>query len=324
MSRAGPLRKNRRVNRSVWSALAAAVVCIGLTGVPADATNPSIPERHAPTTVIAPRATIGAATIGRVAPTGTSMCTNGYVWFQAFMDPVNPTYRVPFAGVVTSVSHFANAGSGRIQAVFLVPTATDFVYTVSHKTSALSLTPNQLNTFPVRIPVQAGEFLALRTVDLNVRCIAPGGTIDQITAAPVADSSSTFGPPTLSNLHQFVNISAVVEPDLDGDGYGDVSQDGCPQLSTVHDPCPAPVTTIKKAPKKRITGHRVKIKFTSNVAGSTFGCSVDGRAFKTCRSPFKGSFLLGTHTVRIQATSPVGVPGAQVTVQFRVVKPERR
>ena len=313
---------------STWAGLlGAAAVVLATTpvasGRPAAADAPALPR--AAHGAVAQRSPIGAATIGRVAPTGTSMCLDGYVWFQAYMDPVNPTNQVPFGGVVTSVSHYANAGSGRIQAVFMVPTATDFVYTVRQKTASLTLAPNQLNTFPVRIPVQAGEFLALRTVDANVRCIAPGGTIDQITAAPVADSSSTFGPPTLSNLHQFVNLSAVVEPDVDDDGYGDVSQDGCPQLSAVHDPCPAPVTTIGKAPGKRITGHRVTIRFTSNIAGSAFGCSVDGRAFKTCTSPYKGKFPLGTHTVRILATSPVGVPAAQpVTVQFKVVKPKRR
>jgi hypothetical protein len=316
------------VKLSTWAGLlGAAAVVLATTpvasGHPAEATAPTLgSDGHG---VVAPRAPIGAVTIGRVAATGTSMCIDGYVWFQAYMDPVNPTYQVPFGGVVTSVSHYANAGSGRIQAVFMVPTGTDFVYTVTQKTAPLTLAPNRLNTFPVRIPVQAGEFLALRTVDPNTRCIAPGGTIDQITAAPVADSSSTFGPPTLSNLHQFVNISAVVEPDLDSDGYGDVSQDGCPQLSAVHDPCPAPVTTVSKAPGKRVTGHRVKIRFASSIAGSTFGCSVDGRAFKICASPFKGRFLLGTHTVRILATSPVGVPAAQpVTVQFKVVKPKRR
>jgi len=67
----------------------------------------------------------------------------------------------------------------------------------------------------------------------------------------------------------------------------------------------------------------VKITFSSSAAGSTYGCSVDGRAFKPCLSPFKGRFLPGIHTVRVQATSPEGVTGAPVTVQFKVVKPKR-
>ena len=308
---------------SRWAGLLG-VAALSLGAVPAAASSHAVvPAHHG--AIEAARAPIGAVTIGRVAPTGTSACVDGYVWFQAFQDPVNPTYRTPYAGVVTSVSYFANANPDvKIQAAFLVATPTDFVYTIAQKSATLSVVPSQLNTFPVRIPVQVGEFLSLRTVAGGARCIAPGGTIDQITAAPVADTATTFGPPTLSNLHQFVNISAVVEPDIDGDGYGDVSQDGCPTLAAVHDPCPAPVTTITKAPKRRLTAHRVKVLFGSSVVGSTFDCSVDGRASKTCRSPFKGRFLLGTHTVRIQATSPAGVAGPPVTVQFKVVKPKHR
>jgi hypothetical protein len=121
-----------------------------------------------------------------------------------------------------------------------------------------------------------------------------------------------------------VNISAVVEPDVDGDGYGAVSQDGCPQLAAVHEPCPAPAVTVGKAPPRRTSKHRLMFRFASTVAGSAFGCSTDGRTFKPCSPPFKGRFPLGTHTIRVQATSPVGVAGTPVTVQFKVVRPKRR
>jgi hypothetical protein len=310
------------VKRSWWFVLALWCLCLGPTGLPAGATIPKPAPDWSP--AVAARGPIGPVTIGRVAPTGPSMCIGGYLWYQAFEEPANPVYRVPYAGVVTSVSHFANANSARIQAVFMMPSGTDLIHNIISRTAALTLSPNRLNTFPVRIPVQAGEILTLRTVDDNaIRCIAPGSTIDQTTAAPVSDAATTFGPPTVSTLHSFVNISAVVEPDVDGDGYGDASQDGCPTLAAVHDPCPAPVTTVGKAPKKRVSKPKVKIRFSSSVAGSTFACSVDGRAFKPCHSPFKGRFLLGTHTVRVQATSPVGVPGDPVTVQFKVVKQKR-
>jgi hypothetical protein len=274
--------------------------------------------------VVAPRAPIGPATIGRIAPTGTSLCISDFLWIQAYSDPINTSYSVPFAGVVTSVRHFANASpSGRIQAVFLRPTTTAFTYDIVHRSDVMSMVPSQLNTVPVRIPVQAGEVLALRTVSGQPRCEAPGGTVDQNILGGLDDTATAWGPLTSSHVDVFVNISAVVEPDVDGDGYGDSSQDGCPALAAVHDPCPAPVTNITKAPKKRVSAHRVKITFTSNVAGSTFACSIDGRAFKTCTSPFKGRFLQGIHTVRVMATSPVGVEGEPVTVQFKVGKPKR-
>jgi hypothetical protein len=33
-------------------------------------------------------------------------------------------------------------------------------------------------------------------------------------------------------------VTVTVEPDRDGDGYGDLTQDGCPQLAAVHEACP--------------------------------------------------------------------------------------
>ena len=312
------------MQRFTWARLVCSLALVGLAVVPAPAA-PARPASHATSAPqVAARAPIGPVTLGRVAPTGTSACIADYLWLQAYSDPINPSYTVPFAGVVTSVRHFANSNpSGRIQAVFLRPTATDFVYDVASRSPELTLAPGQLNTVPVRIPVQAGEILAMRTVSGQPRCEEPGGTVDQDFLGGLDGSATTWGPLASSHVHVFVNISAVWEPDVDGDGYGDATQDRCPQLAAVHDPCPAPVTTVGKAPKKRTSTPRVKIKFTSDLAGSTFTCSVDGRAFKACRSPYKGRFPLGTHTVRITATSPVGVAAQPVTVQFKVVKPKR-
>ena len=37
-----------------------------------------------------------------------------------------------------------------------------------------------------------------------------------------------------------VNISAVLEPDVDGDLFGDLTQDLCPQSKLTQAACPAP------------------------------------------------------------------------------------
>jgi hypothetical protein len=309
------------VKRCLWLAgLATAILCLGLSAVPAQASRARVHAVRVPV-VMTPRAPIGATTIGRITPTSPG-CGVAYVWFQTFMDPVNPPYTVPYAGVVTSFSYNANATPGQVAALFFTPSGTDFIYDLAHNSSPQTVRPGSLNTFPMRIPVAAGEILALRTFQPNMTCVAAGGTIDQIGGNTFSDAQTTLDVRGISLLHQYVDISAVVEPDQDGDGYGDVSQDGCPQLASVHVPCPAPVVTVTKGPARKTTQHKAKIRFTSNAAGSTFLCSVDGRAFKTCLSPFKATFLLGTHTVRIQATSPLGVVGPPVTVLFKV-KPKR-
>ena len=51
-------------------------------------------------------------------------------------------------------------------------------------------------------------------------------------------------------------------PDADGDTFGDVSQDLCPQSKLTQAACPAPDTTVTKQPKKKSTKRKAKIKFT--------------------------------------------------------------
>ena len=122
-----------------------------------------------------------------------------------------------------------------------------------------------------------------------------------------------------------MNISAVLEPDVDGDQYGDVSQDLCPQSKLTQAACPAPDTKVTKQPKKRSATRKARIRFSSTIAGSTFTCAVDGKAAKPCTSPYKKRFKVGKHTVVITATSAVGiVDPTPATVKFKVKKKPRR
>src|SRR4051794_30699384 len=71
-------------------------------------------------------------------------------------------------------------------------------------------------------------------------------------------------------------------------GGGLVNAQAAPAAVVVPPPPPTPDTIITKAPKKTIktTKHKVKVSFsfTSTVAGSTFTCSLDGKAFAPCTS----------------------------------------
>ena len=311
------------MQRFRWVGLVSGVVVAGLVGglaaVPAHAARTA--RRHAATHVVE-RGPIGAVTIGHVTPTGTSTCSDDLLLVQHVSNPALYTAWVPFDGVITSVSSFANSQpTASFQAVFLRETGNPGMLDLLQRSPVLTLAPGRLNSFPVRIPVQAGEVLGMRTVTGGARCLESGTATDSTLIGLSSDGDTTFVP-IVDNANVVTDISAVWEPDQDGDGYGDVSQDGCPSLAAVHDPCPAPVVTVTKKPTKRTHAHRVKVKFRADVVGSTFACSIDGRAFKSCHSPFKGRFVPGTHTVRVMATSPVGVGGQPVTVQFKVVKPK--
>ena len=285
---------------------------------------PGVAQRAAP----APAALAGGAVV--LGTTGTTGA--GFVGFaanvslaQATLAPGSPSYTVPGAGVLTSVSHDEGVTAGMFRLLLLGPGSGPTARAIRGYTPKLNAPANTLSTYPVRIPVIPGTELGIYT--------ETGGMSSAKTSANLADSygGTVVDPTTVpefmlssTNTLRLVNISAVWEPDVDGDGYGDVSQDLCPQSKLSAAACPAPDTTVTKKPKKSSTKRKAKIKFTSSVPGSTFTCAVDGKAAKPCASPFKKKFKYGKHKVVITATSPAGIVDATpVTVKFKVKRPTR-
>jgi hypothetical protein len=180
-----------------------------------------------------------------------------------------------------------------------------------------------VHAFPVRIPVQAGWQLGVGTSVSGQACAIDAGIAGDVLGAQVNFNADTSTDMTLSpTAARRPDISAVLEPDLDGDLYGDISQDLCPQSKLTQAACPAPDTKVTKQPKKSSTKRKATIKFSSSIAGSTFTCNVDKKAATPCTSPFKNRFKYGKHQVVITATSPAGIVDATpVTVRFKVKRP---
>jgi len=92
--------------------------------------------------------------------------------------------------------------------------------------------------FTTRIPVQAGDRLGL----------VPAGAESPLICetTETADHTWSFrGAVGPGSTHQFaagvfvrVPLVAVIEPDKDGDGYGDETQDKCPQSAAYQGSCP--------------------------------------------------------------------------------------
>lgn len=92
------------------------------------------------------------------------------------------------------------------------------------------------NTFSTRIPVQAGDRFGPVPVYETLFCNT-GNTGDHAWSFPGSvglGSSHTFA----AGVDVRVPLVAVIEPDRDGDGYGDETQDGCPQSAAYQGPCP--------------------------------------------------------------------------------------
>jgi hypothetical protein len=98
---------------------------------------------------------------------------------------------------------------------------------------------SQISSFPTRMPIPAGAYVGLTV---------PGGSVPgfQSSAGGQAKYSRTEAPfPGITGVvgeshNGAILYDADIEPDVDGDGYGDVTQDSCPTSASAHEgPCPA-------------------------------------------------------------------------------------
>jgi hypothetical protein len=241
--------------------------------------------------------------------------------------PGGPSWTSPIDGVITSWKHGAGGDPGSVRLLVVRPsTQTPGGYDVVGKSANQTITTGVFNTFAARVPILAGQQLGL---DVNpdgatMPCVTVGSVGDAAVIQAAFDSdTATVLVPTTGAAAVRMDLSAVVEPDVDHDGYGDVSQELCPQSASTQAACPAPDTTVSKAPRKKSTKRKAAIAFTATTAGSTFTCAVDGKAAVPCVSPFKKRYRPGKHTVVITATSPVGiVDPTPATVTFKVTKPK--
>lgn len=135
---------------------------------------------------------------------------------------------------------------------------------VTAKASLEKLRPGR-NEFETRLPVDAGEYLAFGSneggsivcsttaeeeqTNVQVR----GGGISFPLAQPGERSS-------FESTELRVPVSGVIEPDRDGDGFGDLTQDACPQGAEYQGPCP----TIHFAPSYAVGTESVRVQVRSS------------------------------------------------------------
>ncbi|MFN8151521.1 MAG: hypothetical protein U0R24_10420 [Solirubrobacterales bacterium] len=243
-------------------------------------------------------------------------------------------YEAPAAGVITSWSTQTSADQPATMRLRVVRrTASPTSFTTIGLSAAEALTDHATPNFATRIPVAAGDLLgySVSGIDDFFRCgtsgftgFATGVRMD----APGIGSSDTYTASATMKLP----ISAKLEPDADGDGFGDETQDACPTDATTQGPCPAkpdttpPETTITNSPNGKTTKKRATLNFTADDPTATFECAFDGSAFTACTSPtLKKNLARGKHVFLVRSTDAAGnMESTPARAEWKVVKKRKK
>jgi hypothetical protein len=190
-----------------------------------------------------PSGASAAVTLGETfVPSGCSEQT----YIQTASPPGGPSYEVPFDGVITQWSYRSDSSppeTVQLKAAFHQGGTT---FQIVAESTPENIAASTLNTYQSRISVPAGadlgEFIGAdcSRADDNYSDYYADGNLSPGT------TSSAF---TLENFQQ--DISAVLEPDADRDGYGDDTQDLCPTNAATQGPCPVSAPAKKKCKKKK-------------------------------------------------------------------------
>jgi hypothetical protein len=183
-------------------------------------------------------------------------------------------------------------------------------------------------TFATRQWIGAGDQIALTSDEIILVTAAADPSAQYAQWAPPLEGIPR-SPSTTAGRELLLN--ADVEPDADSDGFGDETQDDCPQGAGPRNGCETtpPETTITKGPTRKVRTRKrkqkVRFKFVSSEPGSEFRCDVDDEPPVACRSPDKERFERGRHSFAVQAIDSAGnADPTPAAVEFKVKRKKKR
>jgi hypothetical protein len=218
----------------------------------------------------------------------------------------------PTNGVVTFWrvrGHTQAADPATIQMRVLRPVGSNGFTAISTASAPLPTTAG-IYTFPTRLPIQTGDRIGLSQpagtpIWLYCECFGSGSTAS--FGGPFADGQTqTFGSPILDDQ---VMINADVEPDGDGDGFGDESQDSCATDATTQGPCPD-----KTAPSTALSGSDTQNFLKQKAVIVTASTSEAGTVTATGTISLPGA----SKVLKLQPASAGATANAKVTLKLKL------
>ena len=193
-------------------------------------------------------AALGAAPVQAAETLGQTFTTEGCSSNQALVQRSTsgpPGYQATTTGVIVSWSYHAVNNPPNIRLRVYRAGANAQTWFARSESSAKvagsnpgQVKANTLNTFGEApgLRIEAGDVLGLTANGGNgVSCGETASTADEICVSngppAVGASNSSFVCGAI--LSRRLGVSAVIEPDGDGDGFGDESQDSCPTEASV-------------------------------------------------------------------------------------------
>src|SRR3954470_7352826 len=219
-----------------------------------------------------------ATTLGSVSPSAANGCTAGDVYVN--YESASPSFVAPGPGVVTSftVSGAGNAGK-KVELFLMRPAPSGYAdpWTVKAKSAIFTLAGNATETFSgLHLKAAKDDIVGLGAVDALSNCYAAATSADNAVRAYGTGSSDGGTATSLQSLAGVrVNVSATLEPDADGDGFGDETQDGCPVNAATSGPCTVDLAlTASATPASVPLGGTAVVAFTVQAAQAATGVVV--------------------------------------------------
>jgi hypothetical protein len=284
--------------------------------------------------LLLPAAASAGTTIGQLLPPYAAASCGGRAIVQMSAEVGTTSYAVPAGGgVITSWQTQTLGNPGTIKLKVFRPTGIPGQYLTVGEEGPHNVAANTSPTFSsgVRIPVQAGDLLGMLGVGLNCSSEYMSTKLGyKLQAFPegVDPAPGSVASIESNGTGSAIEIAAKVEPDVDGDGYGDETQDACPADASAHTlPCPLPAPKTEPAPQpgppaRDTTAPVLKLsskvkqpalKAKAVIANATADEAVTFKATGSVTVPGAGAFSL------TPATAP-GVAGAKVGLPLGIPK----